>query len=103
MILPASGFQRLGSATPVISNTPAGLRNIVNDFTYTVRAHGVVVASTVELELAMVRAREAAAIDTRRGRGTGHVLVDFWTRGEITDTVHVYDTPTGTLGGKASA
>lgn len=62
-----------------------------NDFTYTVRASGAVVHATTDLELARQAAMTAAKAMTAKGGATGHVLIDYWTKGVVTDTEHVYD------------
>jgi hypothetical protein len=62
-----------------------------NDFTYTVRASGAVIVATTDLDTARREAMVAAKAMTAKGGATGHVLIDYWTRGAVTDTEHVYD------------
>lgn len=62
-----------------------------NDFTYTVRASGAVTVATTDLAFARREAMAAAKAMTAKGGATGHVLIDYWTRGTVTDTEHVYD------------
>lgn len=69
----------------------------MNDFTYTVRAAGVVTVATGDLDLARLAAKDAAKAMTAKGGALGHVLIDYWTRGVVTDTEHVYDTIGGAL------
>lgn len=63
----------------------------MNDYTYTVRTGGMVIAATGDLDLARAEAMKAAKAMTAKGGATGHVLIDYWTKGQVTDTEHVYD------------